>query len=198
MPPKSNPPPVMTWGKASLVLLLAVFFDIARAFFQFFWLFGPALAAAICSYWSGGSLISTVGCSVAASGAGVLGAGPLAAFGVMMSMAVGFAGFLVLGITILFSNPRLLQEKSGALWLAGSFALGEIPFIGAIPSFTLTLIRLYRAQIRSDKEKLKKFQEETRAQQVRTQQLQLARLQYVAREIGAANDAIDYEQRGAA
>jgi hypothetical protein len=111
---------------------------------------------------------------------------------------VGFAGFLALGITILFSNPRLLQEKSGALWLAGSFALGEIPFIGAIPSFTLTLIQLYRAQIRSDKEKLKKFEEEIRAQQVRTQQLQLAQLQYVARESGAANDAIDYEQRRAA
>jgi hypothetical protein len=92
MPPKSNPPPVMTWGKASLVLLLAVFFDIARAFFQFFWLFGPALAGAICAYWTGGSSASMFGCGTAAAGVGIVGAGPLAAFGVMMSMAVGRPG----------------------------------------------------------------------------------------------------------
>ena len=33
----TEPPPVMTWGKAIPALVIAVIFDVARIFFEFFW-----------------------------------------------------------------------------------------------------------------------------------------------------------------
>lgn len=170
MPQGHNaPPPAMTWGKALPVLIVAGIFDLARTFFTMFWFFGPALAATLCTV-AGNSYLGTdtgslVGkavagvCTVAAGVAGFFGAAPLEMFGVIMSMAVGLTGFLLL-IGLLIPNMRrmLAANSTGIIWGMGGLALSEVPFISALPNFTLTLLKLYRTQIRIEKEARQQYE----------------------------------------
>lgn len=202
----------MTWTKASPVLIAAVIFDGARMFFEMFWFFGPALAAALCtaaasSVLGGGGAATAVSglfCSAGATAIGVLGAVPIEAFGILMSMALGFAGFLTLGLGILMTNSRIFKANAtGFLWFIGSFAVSEIPLIGTLPSFTIVLYRLYHTQIKVEQAALKKYQEEQVAQQLqnrRQQAAQIAQQQNIQQaqfiEQKAANEA-QYAQEAA-
>ena len=149
MPQRRNnagPPPVMTWPKASLVLVIAGIFDALRIFFEMFWFFGPALAAVATN---------------AAAGGGTFGKAAAVMFGVIMAMAVGFAGFLVIGLLIIMTNQRLFKvSATGSLWFVGGFGLSEIPFLGTIPAFSIVPWKLYKTQIRIEEEQLKKYLEE--------------------------------------
>ena len=104
MPQRNNreAPSVMTWPKASPIIIAAWIVDLARLFFQMFWFFGPALAALYCTSKVSdvlGSLggATAVVCSAGAVAAGVAAAGAIALFGVVLSMACGLLGFIGLG-----------------------------------------------------------------------------------------------------
>ena len=91
----SSPPPTMTWGKASPVLVVAVIFDLARNFFEWFWLFGPALFAVGCTAGMNSYIGTTitqlsgkavaVGCMALAGVAGYFGVEVTEGFGIMMA-----------------------------------------------------------------------------------------------------------------
>lgn len=188
--PRSNapkPPPVMTWVKATPVLLTAGIFDATRVFFELFWFFGPVLGAVVCTAsvnnflgasvgGAVGNVVATV-CTVVAGTAGAYGVALTTSFGVIMSMVFGMFGFLTLGLWILMTNARIFKaEASGVVWFMGSFVLSEIPFIGAIPSFTITLFKLYRTQIRVEKAAFKQFQKEQAAKELQEHREQEAQL----------------------
>lgn len=182
MPQNSNtPPPVMTWAKALPVLIVAGVFDTLRAFFELFWFFGPALAAVACTAAGStyvGTVVAGVACTTAAAVAGFFGAGAIEVFGIVMSMALGFLGFLVLGLWVTLSNARIFKANTtGMIWLMGSLGVSLVPFIGAIPSFTLSLIKLYRVQIRVEKLAFKQFQASQAAAQLQERRRQEALLQ---------------------
>lgn len=166
---KSSPPKVMTWKKASLVLAVAVIFDSLRFLFEQFWFFGPALAGVYCvDKTSGviGTVMGSVVCGAGASVVGYFGAPAIIAFGVVMAMAVGFMGFLVLGLMILMTNASIFKvNAAGSLWFIGGFGASIIPFVGTIPTFSIVLWRLYKTQIKKDKEVLKKYKAEQAALQ---------------------------------
>lgn len=205
----TEPPEVMTRSKAMIVLVPAGIFDVARAFFEMFWFFGPALAWTLCTTGVNSVIGTTVAnaggqavaglCGAAAMVGGAAAAAPLEAFGVMMSMAVGFAGFLALGLLITIVNRRLFRaQATGLAWFIGSFAVSEIPFIGTIPAFTIAIYRLYRTQIRVEKAALKKWQEEqtvTQLQERNQEEAQRAQYQvaqqtqFIQQE--ATNDEMD-------
>jgi len=195
----AKPPEVMTWGKASPILVVAVLFDLVRIFFEMFWFFGPALVAVYCSMQAGewvGSLwgLTEAACSAAAGVAGFYGAAITIPFGTTMAMATGLFGYLTLGLWILMKNPRIfVANASGSLWLAGGFGVSVVPLIGAVPAFSLVLWRLYRTQIHVEKTALKKWEKEHVAakRQERERQAQAAALIRMQQE--AANDA-EYEQ----
>lgn len=180
----STPPPVMTWAKAMPVLVVAGVFDALRAFFEMFWFFGPALAAAACTAAGStyvGTAVAGVACTAAAAVAGFFGAGAIEVFGIIMSMALGFLGFLILGLWIILSNARIFKANAtGMIWLMGGLGVSLVPFIGAIPSFTLTLIKLYRVQIRVEKLAFKEFQASQAAAQLQERRRQEALLQQKA------------------
>lgn len=173
----SNPPEVMTWRGASLVLILAGLFDVIRAFFQFFWFFGPALATIYCANKAAGILstwtLGILGAKTAATlcaGAGVAAGAAAIAFtaptGVIMADAVGLIGFLTLGLIIIMTNARILKTVSAApLQFAGAFAVGEVPFLGALPVFSITLWKLYRTQIQAEKASLAAWKKTRAAQE---------------------------------
>lgn len=197
----SRRPEVMTWGKASPVIATAVVFDLARLFFEWFWFFGPALAAAYCTakvgnVWVVGKML-TAGCVAVAGAAGIAGIEISAPFGTIMAMAVGLFGFLTLGIGILMTNARIFKTASSSpLWFVGAFAISEVPLVGSLPSFTIVLWRLYHTQIRVETAALKKWEEEQQAEQQAQieQQTQAAQLQEreamnAAEYAQAANDA---------
>ena len=180
----SAPPQTMTWSKASPVLVVAVIVDLARAFFEMFWFFGPAIAAMGCTgvvnNFIGTSVASVVGkvvavtCTGAAGAAGFFGSEVTIVFGTIMAIAVGLMGFIVLGILILTTNARLFRvNMTGSLWFLGGLAISEIPFIGTFPAFSVILWKLYRKQIKIEGTALKKYQAEQAAliQQEREQSI---------------------------
>ena len=201
MPQKRNnsePPPVMTWGKASLVLAFAVVFDALRMMFEMFWFFGPALAALACTAGVNSALgtsvaaitgkITAAGCSLAAGAAGFVGAPVIAAFGVIMAMATGFAGWLVVGAIIMWTNKRIMKANAGhALWFVGSLLISEIPIVGTFPALTGVTWKMYSTQIKKDKEALKKYKEEQAAEQLKERQQQAQFMQQEAAELAAAD-----------
>ncbi len=181
----AKPPEAMTWSRGGPVVAAAVLFDVMRAFFDMFWFFGPALAAIYCtskvSGWVGSlwGLTAAV-CTAGAAAAGVAVSEITAPLGVVMAMAVGIIGFLVLGLWILATNSRLFKVNAmGSFWFVGGFGLAEIPFVGALPLFSLTLWRLYKTQIRIETEALKKWEaahQQEAAEELRERQRQAAQL----------------------
>jgi len=177
MPPnrrnRSNnaPPPVMTWKKASWILIVAGLADALRYFFLAFWLFGPALVGLYCAAKVGdvaviGGLLTT-GCVAGATLLGIGGATAFIAFGSVMAISVGFAGWLVVTGIILMTNSRALGENPvAALWL----------FEGMGASVFIMAWGVYRAQIKKELAAFKKYQEETAAQQTQERNQQAAYL----------------------
>lgn len=184
MPKNGNnqsPPKAMTWGKAMPVLVTAGIFDLARMFFEMFWFFGPAIAAAYCASKANdlvGSLwgLTAAMCTGTAAAAGIALSEITVPFGVIMAMAVGFLGFLTLGLLIIMTNSRIFKtDATSSLWFIGSFGISELPLVGTIPAFSIAIWKLYKTQIRVEGEALAKWntahqQEAAAAQQERQQQ----------------------------
>lgn len=188
------PPKAMTWPKAGLVMAFAVIFDAARIFFTMFWFFGPALAAAWCTskvgdFWLVGAALGKA-CDVGAAAIATAGFGPLAAFGTIMAMAFGFIGFLILGALILGTNPRLFATGfSAKLQFIGGFMAAELPLIGAIPTFSISLWRLYKVQIKKESASLRAWQKAHAAEELRERQAQSTALMQARAAQEATNDA---------
>lgn len=159
---ETQPPEVMTWGRASIVLIIAVVFDLLRLFFQMFWFFGPALAAALCTIKTGAVVGTTIGglaCGAAAASVGALAFEVIETFGVVMAIAIGVFGWLVVFFLLTAINARIFKTLATS-WLWSLFGLGVsiIPIVGSIPMITISVLRLYHAQIKKDREKLKEWQ----------------------------------------
>lgn len=184
-----KPTDPMSWGRAMPVLILGIIVDAARFFFELFWFFGPALAALACtaigsdviSSWTFGLLGTKTAALVCSAGAGVAGffaAPALVTFGVIMGMAVGFAGWLIVWSILMIINRRILTENTGnMLWLFGSLILSEIPFLDALPALTGTLIKMYSTQIKTEKAAMDAYQAQVAAEQAEEQQMQLMQQQ---------------------
>ena len=99
----------MTWTKALPVLAVCLIFDVVRFLFEQFWFFGPALAGVYCTVESTGVVTKlTAGvlggktavafCAAASGVLGYFGAPAIETFGVVMAIAVGFLGWLAVGL----------------------------------------------------------------------------------------------------
>jgi len=179
----------MTWGKASLVLVSAFLFDALRFIFVMFWFFGPIIAGLSCAakvgdIWLVGGLLAS-GCAAGTIAIGVAGAPAITAFGVIMAMAVGLAGWLTIGLILIISNRRIFKEN--ALWFAGSLLFSEIPIIGAIPAITITVWKMYNNQIKLEKAVYKKWEREAATIQAQERK-RIAEIQISLAQQEAAND----------
>lgn len=176
MPQKRNnpEPPVMTRSKSAPVIVGAAIFDLIRIFFVFFWFLGPALAGIYCTVKTSevvGTTIAGTVCGAAAIAGGAAISAATTSFGVIMADAVGFVGFLALGLWIVMTNARILKAvATGPIQFAGAFAVAEIPFLGALPVFSVILWRLYGAQIRTEKKTHEKWKKETASAQLQQRQ----------------------------
>lgn len=188
-----KPPKVMTWKKATPVLVVAGIFDAVRLMFEMFWFFGPAITALYCTVKVSdvvGALggLTTFACSVGATAAGVAGAPAIEAFGVVMAMATGFAGWLVVGGWIVMTNARIFKENAGnAVWFGASLLISEVPFVGSFPAISIAVWRLYHVQIKKDKTALQKYKEEQAAQMLKRQQQSAQLMQMQQAQIAQAD-----------
>ena len=178
---RSSPPPVMTWTRASPIMVTAGIFDLLRMFFEQFWFFGPALAAAYCTSVvndvvgtsiadTAGKLVA-LGCGTVSGAAGYFGSPVFIALGVIMAIAVGLLGWMTIGLILVMINARIFKEnESNAVWFAASLLISETPIIGTIPGLTGILWKMYREQIKRDKENIKKYLAEQAALDMQEQQ----------------------------
>ncbi len=190
----------MTWGKAAPVLVVSAVFDVLRLMFVMFIFFGPALAGLYCAYevsgWIGTAFgLTAAACAAGAIAAGFFGAPAFIAFGVVMAMAVGLAGWLTVGLILIIFNGRIFKEN--ALWFVGSLLFSEVPIIGAIPVITVSVWKMHSNQIRIEKAVYKKWQKENAARQLQERQRQqnAQLMRYQAGQIAvaqqqASNDAV--------
>lgn len=214
MPQKKNsarPPAAMTWAKASPVLIIAVIFDALRLLFEMFWFFGPALGAIACTVGVNQAVGTTVanvggkavagGCTLVAGVVGFFGSGAIEIFGIVMAMAIGFLGWMTIGLITLTTNARIFKEhKANALWFVGSLLIGEIPLVGGLPALTGATLKMYHSQIKKEKSALKAYQKEHANEQLQERQQQAVQLMQIQQqaqlaefqEQEAANDA-EYE-----
>jgi hypothetical protein len=196
MPQKRSsqePPPVMTWGKAVPVLAVAVIFDALRLMCEWLWVFGPALAGLYCVAQVGdtavvGGLLATA-CTAGAAATGVVGVEVLMPLGVVLAMGVGLLGWLTVGLILLMTNGRIFKEN--AMVFAASLLVSEVPLINSLPALTGIIWRMYHVQIRTEKEDLKRYQEQRAAEDLQEQRRQAAAaalIQERALEQEAANE----------
>ncbi|MEK7554242.1 MAG: hypothetical protein AAB517_02645 [Patescibacteria group bacterium] len=199
MPHKTNnkpPPEVMTWARASPVLILCVIFDALRFFFNMFWFFGPALAALYCTVKVSDAIGSLGGivagaCTAGAATAGGLAFGAIEMFGVIMAMAVGLIGWLTVFLIQLINNAGIFKENFAMIIrILLGLLLSEIPIINALPSLTILNATMFHIQIKKGKEELKKWKKENAEAQAEERNRQNAQLmQAQAMQQQAANDA---------
>ena len=188
MPPNRNnpePPPVMTMWRAAPIVAGAAVFDFVRAFFQFFWFFGPALGALACTAGTnvviGASVSEVAGRVVAAvctSGAVVLGtvfSESTALFGVIVADALGLFGFLTLKMWVYSSSRRRRALKKTWLWHVGTLLFSSIPFVGAFPIYSVVLFFTFRHQIKIEKEDYRKWEKEARDARLQQRNQQAAK-----------------------
>lgn len=189
MPRKRNsspPPPVMTWKKVSWVLVIAGVSDVLRYMFLFFWFFAPALAIAYCSAevngplttWTAGLLgakTAELACSTGVVGAtvgaavitGGLSAAAIQAFGTVMAMAVGFAGWLAVTIIIFATDRRTLgRNPITVLWM--------LEGLGA--SVLVMALGVYKTQIKTERAAFAKWKKENADAELQQRREQEAKL----------------------
>lgn len=171
--------------KAAPVLVVAGVFDALRFIFEQFWFFGPALAATYCTVAgadttvgaAAGTKVVAAGCTAVSGVVGYFGAPAIAAFGVVMAIAIGLFGWMTVGLMLMMTNARIFKEHSGhTLWFVASLAISEIPIIGSVPALAGTMVKMYSAQIKKDKENVKKYEKEIAAAQQQEQNQQRAEL----------------------
>ena len=188
----------MTWRRALPVLSWCVVFDALRAFFESFWFFGPAVAAAACtlvgSNTTVGGLIGTSAVAAACTAAATVGGAAVAEFttpfGVIMAMAVGLIGWLTILLIQMVNNAGIFKENfSMILRYALGLLISVTPVIGALPSLTIVNTIMFRIQIKKGQEALARWEEEQATIQ-REEQLSGAQAQIAEwRAFEAANDA---------
>lgn len=181
MPQKRNnqgPPEVMTWVRASPVLIFCVIFDSLRFFFNMFWFFGPALAALYCTVKVSDAVGSLGGivagaCTAGAATASGLAFGAIEMFGVIMAMAVGLIGWLTVFLIQIINNAGIFKENFAMIIrILLGLLLSEIPIINALPSLTILNTTMFHIQIKKGKEELQKWKEENEERQRQATQAQ--------------------------
>lgn len=187
MPQKRNsqePPKVMTWSKALPVLAVAGILDALRMFFEMFWLFGPALAAVYCTAKASGSvaavtlgLLGTKTTALVCTGAAAVGGAALSEltvpFGVIMAIALGLLGWMLIGgLIFMQGNARIFKVNAGNFfWFSFSLCFSEVPFINTLPILTVTIWKMYAAQIKKEEAELRLYEkEQAEAQQLERDQ----------------------------
>jgi len=156
---------MMTWGRALPVLVVAVVFDLVRMFFEMFWVFGPALAAAYCGAQVAdvavvGKLLAA-GCVAGAGAVGYFTAPALTTFGIIMAMTVGLFGWATVTLVLAVTNPRIWKSNVWSwIWSISALGVAEMPLLGTIPMLTIAHLRLYAGQIKGDRAALKRYRQE--------------------------------------
>lgn len=137
------------------MLIFCAIFDLLRTIFVYLWFFGPLLMGVFCASTVTGKVGTFIGetlCGSLSLAVGVAASPALIAFGAFMAMVIGFAGWLAVGLILLFSNRRIYSENAmSLLWSLLGLGASELPFINALPVLTLTVGKLYHTQIKKEK-----------------------------------------------
>jgi hypothetical protein len=197
--------------KATILMSLALVFDVLKFMATQLWIFGPALvggAAGVAVASQYGALAGKAAGLItgAASGAAELIPGVAAGvelIGVILALAIGLLGWLIL-ITVMASfRIRFFKgESRNFLRLFVGFLVSEIPLIDALPSFTVSTWLIIRGEYKAQKEAKAKYDAEYGAflkQQQRTQNIEQKQLlQLQAAQIQAEQDEQDLADADAA
>jgi hypothetical protein len=196
---KGAPVAKMTTGKITILLVLALIFDALKFMATQLWFFGPALIGLATSVGTGSKVAGAVVGALGVGGAALTGLGEgLEVLGIVLGVAIGFFGWLVL-ITVMTSMRISLFHSRNFLSLVGGFIVSELPFIDALPSFTVSTWRIISAERKADKEAKKKYEVQLAAGAKRQQRVAvIMQKQQLAQEAAEAQAAQEEQEAAAA
>ncbi len=197
-----EPKPHMPLSKTVIAISLAAFFDALKFGCSIFIFLGPVLAGFAAATWveskAGGLLgeraadLGVAAGALVGVGTGVWGAPVYMVLGIVLGMAVALFGWMFFLTWFLFSGVPLFKSSRLIAILAG-WITSEVPFVGALPTFTVSISHIVLSARRDDKERLKKWKKQNTAQRAGLLQQEQNELQQRQLALaGAANDA-EYE-----
>ncbi|MDO8624327.1 MAG: hypothetical protein Q7R54_03140 [bacterium] len=212
----STPPkPKMSGWKRALSYAIAAIFDFLKFIFVIFIFTAPLMAGLAAAAIAGqSSWLSWIPSSwvVTVVGGGVAGieilqpqiAAVITFFGLMMAMAVGFAGALFMALWYMACG---ISFKDILLWWGIGLGGSVIPVVNILPALSAANWRILAAQSKKDREALQKWKadnvtrlvQDQKARAERTQQAQAVQAQIAeARQAANDNEEIPEEVREAA
>ena len=187
---------------------LSILLDALKAFFASFLITGSLLlgagSVALLSSsdwtsWLPDAAKTAIGTAVTVGAAGTVGP-YLEAFGIVLAMAIGLAGWALL-ITLLYASGVRFFTGSGRnlLMTFAGFCASEVPIVDALPTFTPTVYLLIRETRKEDRKAIAAWDEAEKARQLETEEAErmLAEqeaLQYEATEAAARAEEADREE----
>jgi|GEM_PF-4665542 len=202
-PLPGTPPKNKVGGFVTPLLLgLAIVFDVMKAFFATLLITGSlvvgiatviALDSSSWTAWLPGLVKSAAGALASFATAGTIGLA-LEAFGIVVAMMIGFAGWFIL-IVLMASLQINFMHAGGKKFLTifTGFLLSEVPILDMFPTFTPSMWLIVREEKRAYKKELEAYNEEQRIQEEEAQRNHEARI-WQLREV----EAFRYEQELAA
>lgn len=187
----------MTGGRATLLFAPAVLLDALKFACTQLWFFGPALIALAGSAAVGGGWFGAAVGTIIGAGAAATAGAAIEMIGVILALAVGLLGWMLLLTLMIFMGIQPLHSRNFTAVLVG-FILSEIPFIDAVPSFTVSMWRVVQGQRKADKEARKKWQAENAEaikQQERMNRVQMKQQLELQAAQEEADEAAAEEQR---
>lgn len=187
----------MTNGKVALLVSFALLFDALKFMCTQLWFFGPALIGLAGSVALGGGWFGSIVGTVIGVGAAASVGAAIEALGIILSLIVGAFGWLIMFGLLIGMGVQPFGTRHFTPVLIG-FLVGEMPFVNALPTFTVPVWQIIRSERKADTEARKKWAAENAEalkQQQRMDRIQMKQAldQQAAQE--EADEAAAEEQR---
>lgn len=188
LPPE--PKPKMPATKAVFAFLLALFLDALKFVCNFLIFFAPLIvgflagtyadSAGLPSWASNAIGVVAGGGAVALEAAG--GAAVVATLGAIMSVVIGFVGWLFFIGWFLITGVPMVTRPGRFLKIVWGFVGSTVPILNSLPTFTLSIGSIILGARREDREERKKWEVKRQEAQAKRVQAERMRLAYVRRK----------------
>jgi hypothetical protein len=175
----------MTGSKTAILIGLSLLFDAIKFMCTQLWFFGPFFIGLVGSAVTGGGWFGVAVGTIITTALALTAGAALEMMGLVLAMAIGIFGWLVVLSAMFSFRMKPFHNRSFLKTMLGMLVT-EIPFVDALPSFTISVWMIIREEKKADRAALAEYKAAEAARLAREQRWQ--QLQQRALEEQAAND----------